>query len=116
MAWCIDTTDTTVILWAMLVTVPRSTTVMTDEVVVRVGGYDGDVGHCRGRWGHRTFVITVGKVGRGRSGGTCNLHSACVSRRASTMHSSEGMCWFVKWRSCFLQHLQCSHRRKRHST
>jgi hypothetical protein len=115
MAWCIGATDTTVILWAMLVTVPRGTTVMTDEVVVRVGGYDGDAGHCGGRRGRRTFMNTVGKVRGGRSGGTCNSRSTCVSRRASMMRSLEGMCQFVKWRSRFLQHLQCSHRRKRHS-
>jgi hypothetical protein len=44
MAWCIGTTDATVILWAVLVTVPGGTTVTTDEVVVGVGGYDGDMG------------------------------------------------------------------------
>jgi hypothetical protein len=114
-AWCIGTTDTTVILWAILVAVPRVTTVTTDEVVVGIGGYDGDAGCSSGRRGHRTFTIAVGKIGRGRSRGTCDSCSAGVSRRASTMHSLEGVCWFVKWRSCFLQHLQCSHCRKRHS-
>jgi hypothetical protein len=114
-AWCIGTTDTTVILWAVLVTVPRGTTVVTDEVVVGVSGYDGDVGCCGGGRGCRAFTITVSKVGRGRSGGTCNSCSMGVSRRASTMCSSEGVCWFVKWRSRLLQHLQCSHRQKRHS-
>jgi hypothetical protein len=44
-AWCIGMTDMTVILWAVLVTMPSGMTVMTDEVIVRVGGYDGDVGH-----------------------------------------------------------------------
>jgi hypothetical protein len=115
MAWCIGMTDVTVILWAVLVTVPRGMTVMTDEVVVRVSGYDGDAGCCRGRWGCRMFMIMVGKVGRGRSGGTCDSCSMGVSRRTSTMRSSEGVCWFIKWRSCFLQHLQCSNHRKRHS-
>jgi len=43
-AWCIGMTDATVILWAMFVTMPRSVTVMTDNVVVGVGGYDGDAG------------------------------------------------------------------------
>jgi hypothetical protein len=109
-AWCIGTTDTTVILWAILVTMPRVTTVTTDKVVVGISGYDGDVG--RGRRGRRMFTIAVGKVGRG----TCDSCSMGVSRRASTMHSSEGMHWFIKWGGHFLQHLQCSHRRKRHST
>jgi hypothetical protein len=114
-AWCIGTTDTTVILWAILVTVPRVTTVTTDEVVVRISGYDGDAGRCSRRWGSRAFMITVGKVGRGRSGGTCDSCSTGVSRGTSTVRSSEGVCWFIEWRSRFLQHLQCSHRRKRHS-
>jgi hypothetical protein len=115
-ARCVDTTDAAVILWAVLVTVPGVTTVMTYEVVVGVSGYDGDTGRCGGHWGCRAFMITVGKIGRGRSGGTCDPHSVCVSRRASMMCSSEGVCWFIKWRSHFLQHLQCSHHRKRHST
>jgi hypothetical protein len=42
MAWCIDVTDAAMILWAMLVTMPRGMTVTTDKVVVRVSGYDGD--------------------------------------------------------------------------
>jgi hypothetical protein len=114
-AWCIGTTDTTVIFWAVLVTVPRVTTVTTDEVVVGISGYDGDA-RCRDRyWGCRTFMIAVGKVGKGRSGGTCNSGSTGGSRGASTVRSSEGVHWFIKWRSRFLQHLQCSHRRKRHS-
>jgi hypothetical protein len=115
MAWCIGTTDTAVILWAMLVMVPGGTTVVTDEVIVWVSSYDGDVGCCGGRRGCRAFTVAVGKVGRGRSGGTCNSCSMGVSRRVSTMRSSEGVCWFVKWRSRLLQNLQCSHRRKRHS-
>jgi hypothetical protein len=110
MAWCIGMTDTAVILWAMLVTVPGGMTVVTNEVIVGVGGYNGDTGHCGGRWGCRAFTIAVGKVGRGRSGGMCNSCSIGVSRRVSTMCSLEGVCWFVKWRSCLLQHLQCSHR------
>jgi hypothetical protein len=44
MAWCIGMTDMTVILWAVLVMVPRGTTVATDKIVVRVSGYDGDAG------------------------------------------------------------------------
>jgi hypothetical protein len=100
MAWCIGTTDMTV---------------TTDKVVVGISGYEGYVGrHSRCR-GCRTFMIAVGKIGRGRSGGMSNSCSTGVSRRASTMRSSEGVCWFVKWRSRFLQHLQCSHCRKRHS-
>jgi hypothetical protein len=114
-AWCIGTTDTTVILRAVLVMVPGGTTVATDEVVIGVSGYDGDMGCCGGRRGRRAFTIAVGKVGGGRSGGMCDSCSTGVSRRAPTMRSSEGVCWFVKWRSRFLQHLQCSHRRKRHS-
>jgi hypothetical protein len=113
--WCVGTTDTTVILWAMLVTVPRSSTVATDEVVVGVSGYDGDARRCGGCRGCRALPISVGKIGRGRSGGTCDSRPMGVSRRASTMRSLEGVCWFVKWRSHLLQHLQCSHRRKRHS-
>jgi hypothetical protein len=108
-AWCVNMTDTTMILWAVLVMVPKGTTVTTDKVVVGVGGYDGDTGCSGGRWGCRAFMIAVGKVGRGRSGGTCNSSSTGISRRASTMRSSEGVHWFVKWRSHFLQHLQCSH-------
>jgi hypothetical protein len=45
MAWCIGMTDTTVVLWAVLVMVPGGTTAATDEVVVRVGSYDGNMGH-----------------------------------------------------------------------
>jgi hypothetical protein len=115
MAWCIGMTDTTVVLWAVLVAVPRVTTVTTDEVVVRISDYNGDVGCCSRRWGRRTFTIVVGKIRRGRSRGTSDSCSMGVSRRASTMRSLEGVCWFIKWRSRFLQHLQCSHRRKRHS-
>jgi hypothetical protein len=44
-AWCIGMTDTTVILWAVLVTMPGGMTVVTDKVVVGVGGYNGDAGH-----------------------------------------------------------------------
>jgi hypothetical protein len=115
MAWCIFATDAAMVLRAMFVTVPGGATVTTDKVIVRVGGYDGDAGCGGGRWGCRTFAITVGKVGRGRSGGTCDSRSTGGSRRVSTMRSSEGVRWFIKWRSRFLQHLQCSHRRKRHS-
>jgi hypothetical protein len=113
--WCIDTTDAAVILWVVLVMVPGGTTVMTDKVVVGISGYDGDTG-CGGRhWGCRVFMIMVGKVGRGRSGGACNSCSMGVSGRTSVVRSSERVRWFVKWRSRFLQHLQCSHHQKRHS-
>jgi hypothetical protein len=44
MAWSVGSTDTAVILWAILVMVPRIMTVTTDKVVVRISGYDGDVG------------------------------------------------------------------------
>jgi hypothetical protein len=115
MAWCVDTTDMTVILWAVLVTMPGGTTVTANEVVVGVSGYNGDAGCSGGRRGRGAFTIAVGKVRRGRSRGTCDSCSTGVSRRASMMRSSEGVRWFVKWRSRFLQHLQCSHRRKRHS-
>jgi hypothetical protein len=110
MAWRINATNAAVVLRAVLVTMPGSATVTTNEVIVGVGGYDGDMGHGGGCWGRRAFTITVGKIGRGRSGGTCNSISTGISRRAFMMHSSEGVHWFVKWRSCFLQHLQCSHR------
>jgi hypothetical protein len=115
MAWYIGMTDTTVILWAILVTVPRVMTVTTDEVVVRISGYDGDVGCRSRRRGCRTFTIAVGKVRRGRSGGMCDSCSTGVCGRTSMVCSSEGVCWFIKWRSHFLQHLQCSHHQKRHS-
>jgi len=72
MAWCVDATDAAVILGAVFVTVTRVVTVTTNEVVVRVSGYDGDAGCGGGCRGCRAFAITVGKVGRGRSGGTCN--------------------------------------------
>jgi hypothetical protein len=104
-AWCIGTTDTTVILWAVLVTMPRVATMTADKVVIWVGGYDGDAGCCGECRGCRAFTIAVGKVGRGRSRGACDSCSTGSSRRASTMHSSEGVCWFIKWRSRFLQHL-----------
>jgi hypothetical protein len=116
MTWCIGATDVAVILRAVLVTMPGVATVTTNEVIVGVGGYDGDAGHGRGRWGCRAFMITVGKVRRGRSRGTCDSCSMGGSGRASTMRSLEGVRWFIKWRSRFLQHLQCSHRQKRHST
>jgi hypothetical protein len=115
MAWCIGMTDTTVVLWVVLVAVPRVMTVTTDEVVVGISGYDGDAGRCSRHWGCRMFTIVVSKIRRGRSGGMSDSCSMGVSRRASTMRSSEGVCWFIKWRSRFLQHLQCSHRRKTHS-
>jgi hypothetical protein len=70
--WCISTADTTMILRAILVMMPRVTTVTTNEVVVRVGGYDGDAGCCSGRRGCRTLAITGGTIGRGRSGCACN--------------------------------------------
>jgi hypothetical protein len=114
-AWCVNVTDTAVVLRAVLVTMPGGATVTTDKVIVGVGGYNGDAGRGGGRWGCRAFAITVGKVGRGRSGGTCDSCSMGGSGRASTMCSSKGVRWFIKWRSCFLQHLQCSHRQKRHS-
>jgi hypothetical protein len=115
MTWCINVANAAVILRAVLVMMPRGTTVMTNKVIVGVGGYNGDVGRSGGHRGRRVFVITVGKVGRGRSGGTCDSCSTGGPGRASMMCSSEGVRWFIKWRSCFLQHLQCSHRRKRHS-
>jgi hypothetical protein len=71
-AWCVNATDAAMVLRTMFVTMPGRATVTTNEVIVRVGGYDGDAGRGRGRWGRRAFTITVGKVGRGRSGGTCN--------------------------------------------
>jgi hypothetical protein len=83
--WCVNTADTTMILRAMLVTMPGSTTVMTDEIVVGVGSYDGDAGCCGGHWGCRPFMITCGNVGRGRSGCTCNTCSAGRSRGTSTL-------------------------------
>jgi hypothetical protein len=70
---CINTADTTVVLRAVLVTMPRITTVTTNEVVVRVGGYDGDVGCCSRCQGCRTLVIMGGMIGRGRSGCACNV-------------------------------------------
>jgi hypothetical protein len=66
-ARCVDATDTAVIFGAVFVTVTRVMTVTTNEIVVGVGGYDGDAGRGGGRRGCRAFVITVGKVGRGRS-------------------------------------------------
>jgi hypothetical protein len=77
--WCVNVADRTMILRAVLVTMPRSAAVTTNEVVVRVGGYNGDAGHCGGHWECRMFVIACGKVGRGRSGCTCNTCSAGVS-------------------------------------
>jgi hypothetical protein len=41
-ARCVNATNATVILWAVLVTMPGGATVTTDKVVVRVGGYNGD--------------------------------------------------------------------------
>jgi len=84
-AWCVDVTNVAVILGAVLMTMPRSATVTTNKVIVGVGGYDGDVGRSGGHWGCRAFAVTVGKVGRGRSGGTCSSCSTSGSGRASTM-------------------------------
>jgi hypothetical protein len=42
MAWCINMTDAAMILRAVLVTMPRSSAVMTNKVVVRISGYDSD--------------------------------------------------------------------------
>jgi len=72
MVWCVDATDAAVILGAVFVTVTRVMTVTTNKIVVGVSGYDGDAGRGGGCRGCRVFAITVGKVGRGRSGGTCN--------------------------------------------
>jgi hypothetical protein len=72
MARGVDTTDAAVIFGAVFVTVTRVVTVTTNKVVVGVGGYDGDAGRGGGCRGCRAFAIAVGKVGRGRSGGTCN--------------------------------------------
>jgi hypothetical protein len=91
MAWCVDATDAAVILRAVFVTVPGSATVTTNKIVVGVGGYDGDAGRSGGRWGRRAFAIMVGKVGRGRSGGTCISSSTGGPGRASTMCSVEGV-------------------------
>jgi len=78
MAWCVNATDAAVVLRAVLVTMSGGATVTANKVIVGVGGYDGDAGCGRGRWGRRVFAITVGKVGRGRSGGTCS--AAIVER------------------------------------
>jgi hypothetical protein len=72
MAWCVNATDAAVVLRAIFVTMPRIATVTTNEIVVGVGGYDGDAGRGGGHRGCRAFAIAVGKVGRGRSGGTCD--------------------------------------------
>jgi len=72
MARCVDATDAAVIFGAVFVTVTRVVTVTTNKIVVGVSGYDGDAGRGGGCRGCRAFTITVGKVGRGRSGGTCN--------------------------------------------
>jgi len=85
MAWCVNATNAAVVLRAVLVTMPGSATVTTNKVIVRVSGYDGDTGCGGGHWGRRAFVITVGKVGRGRSRGTCDSCSMGVSRRTSMM-------------------------------
>jgi hypothetical protein len=95
--WCISMADTTMILRAVLVTMPGSMTVVTDEVVVGVGGYDGDTGRCGGRQGCRMFAITCGKVGRGRSGCMCNTCSTGGSRGTSMLQSVECMGRFIEW-------------------
>jgi hypothetical protein len=74
--WCINMADMTMILRPVLVMMPRSMAVMTDEVIVRVGGYDGDAGHCGGHQGCRMFAIMCSKVRRGRGRCTCNTCSA----------------------------------------
>jgi hypothetical protein len=76
MAWRVDTTDATMIFGAVFMTVTRIVTVTTNKIVVGVSGYDGDAGCGRGCRGCRAFAIAVGKVGRGRSGGTCNSCSS----------------------------------------
>jgi hypothetical protein len=65
MAWCVNVTDAAVVLRAVLMTMPGGATVMTDKVIVGVGGYNGDAGCGGGCWGCRAFAITVGKVGVG---------------------------------------------------
>jgi hypothetical protein len=96
MARHIDATDAAVIFGAVFVMVTRVATVTTNEIVIGVGGYDGDAGRGGGCQGCRAFTIAVGKVGRGRSGGTCNSCSSGCPRRVSTVHSSEGVRWFIK--------------------
>jgi len=98
MAWCINTTDVAMVLRAVFVAMPGSLAVMTNKVVVRIGGYDGDVRCCGGHCGCRIFAITRGKVRRGRSRGMCDSCSMSSSGRASTMHSSEWMHWLIKRR------------------
>jgi hypothetical protein len=81
--WCINMTDTAMIFRAVLVTMPGGTTIATDEVVVRVGGYNGDAGCYGGCRRCRAFAIACGSVGRGRSGYMCNTCSTGGSGRAS---------------------------------
>jgi hypothetical protein len=76
MAQRVDATDTAVIFGAVFATVTRVATVTTNEIVVGVSGYDGDAGRGGGCRGCRAFTIAVGKVGRGRSRGTCNSCSS----------------------------------------
>jgi hypothetical protein len=83
--WCVNMADMTVILRAILVTMPGVATVVTDKVVVRVGGYDGDAGRCGGCWGHRMLVIMCGKVRRGRSRCMCNACSTGGSGGTSAL-------------------------------
>jgi hypothetical protein len=78
-ARCIDTTDVAMIFGAVFVMVTRIATVMTNKIVVGVSNYDGDAGRGGGCRGCRAFAIAVGKVGRGRSGGTCNSCSSGCS-------------------------------------
>jgi hypothetical protein len=71
-AWCVNAADAAMVLRAVLVTMSRGAAITTNKIVVGVGGYDGDTGCGGGRRRRRTVAITVGKVGRGRSGGTRN--------------------------------------------
>jgi len=86
-AWCINTADATVVARAVLMTMTRVPTIMTDKIIVRVGSYDGDAGCGGGRWGCRMFAITHGMVGRGRSGCACNTCLMCGSRGTSSLRS-----------------------------
>jgi hypothetical protein len=45
MTWCISTTDAAMIPRAVLLAMPRSTAVTTNEVVVGISGYNGDMRH-----------------------------------------------------------------------
>jgi hypothetical protein len=98
MPWHILGTDTAVIGGAVFVMMAGSTAVVTNKVVFRVGGYNGDA-RCQGDRRGRVVMVTLG---RGRSRCVCNTCKVGGSWRVPLMDSAWWGRWFHRNR-----HLQC---------